>query len=304
MTATLPSPTSSILWLGPLPLRGYALCILAGIAFAIWSAGKRLAARGARADDALAVAYWAVPFGIVGGRIYHVITSPQAYFGEGGQPLDAFKIWQGGLGIWGAIALGAVGAWIGCRRYGIPFLVYADAAAPGVAVAQAMGRVGNWFNNELYGEPTDVPWAITIHDLDSSGQAVRNASGDAVVQGHYHPTFLYELLWLLIVAAVVVLAGRRWSLRQGQSFFLYVMLYPVGRIVFELMRTDPANHILGQRVNVWVSILVFLAGLLAFLWCGRRQAPSPVAVEAETAEPETSETEDEPAADEEPKDAT
>lgn len=303
MTATLPSPTSSILWLGPLPLRGYALCILAGIAFAIWSTGKRLAARGARADDALAVAYWAVPFGIVGGRIYHVITSPQAYFGEGGQPLDALKIWQGGLGIWGAIALGAVGAWIGCRRYGIPFLVYADAAAPGVAVAQAMGRVGNWFNNELYGEPTDVPWAITIHDLDSSGQAVRNASGEAVVQGHYHPTFLYELLWLLIVAAVVVLVARRWHLRQGQSFFLYVMLYPVGRIVFELMRTDPANHILGQRVNVWVSILVFLAGLLAFLWCGRRQAPSPVAGEA-AAETETDETGDEHAADQEPKDAT
>lgn len=275
MIASIPSPTSSILWLGPLPLRGYALSILAGIAFAIWFTGTRLAAGGGRSDDALAVAYWAVPFGIVGGRLYHVITSPQAYFGEDGKPLDAFKVWQGGLGIWGAIALGAVGAWIGCRRYGIPFLVYADAAAPGVAVAQAMGRVGNWFNNELYGERTDVPWALRIHEMDSSGKAVRDASGEAIVKGYYHPTFLYELLWLLVVAAVVVAVGRRWTLRQGQAFFLYVMLYPVGRIVFELMRSDPANRILGQRVNVWVSILVFLGGLLVFLWCRRSQPVSP-----------------------------
>lgn len=283
MIATIPSPTSSILWLGPVPLRGYALCILAGIAFAIWSTGRRLVARGGRSDDALAVAYWAVPFGIVGGRIYHVITTPQPYFGENGQPLDALKIWQGGLGIWGAIALGAVGAWIGCRRYRVPFLVYADAAAPGVAVAQAMGRVGNWFNNELYGEPSDAPWALTIHEMDSSGQAVRNAAGEAVVKGTFQPTFLYELLWLLVVAAVVFLAGRRFSLRQGQSFFLYVMLYPVGRLAVELMRTDPANEILGQRVNVWVSILVFLGGLAAFLWCRRTQEPSAPLVEQTSA---------------------
>ncbi|WP_018155745.1 prolipoprotein diacylglyceryl transferase [Demetria terragena] len=288
MIASIPSPTSSVLWLGPIPLRGYALCILAGIAFAIWSTGKRLAARGGDADDALAVAYWSVPFGILGGRLYHVITTPQPYFGENGKPLDAFKIWEGGLGIWGAIALGAVGAWIGCRRYNVRFLVYADAAAPGVAVAQAMGRVGNWFNNELYGEPSDAPWALTIHEMDS-GKAVRDTAGDPVVLGTFQPTFLFEMVWLLIVAAVVFLAGRRWSLRQGQSFFLYVLLYPVGRLAIELMRTDPANEILGQRVNVWVSIVVFLGGLAAFLWCRRTQPASPDLVT-------TPETEDEPRA--------
>ncbi|GAA3673001.1 prolipoprotein diacylglyceryl transferase [Yimella lutea] len=272
MHTYLPSPTTGVLWLGPIPLRGYALCILAGIAAAIWICGRRLRDRGYESDHALNVAWWAVPFGIVGGRIYHVITSPQAYFGEGGKPLDAFKIWQGGLGIWGAIALGALGAWIGCRKYNVNFWDYADAAAPGVILAQAMGRWGNWFNNELYGEKTDVPWALKIYQWDeSAGHAVKDAAGDPVVLGYFHPTFLYESLWCLVVAAIIVFVDRKRGLARGRSFALYVMLYPVGRIVFELMRTDKANHILGLRVNVWTSMFVFALG--AFLWWKFRNNP-------------------------------
>lgn len=272
MHAYIPSPTAGVLWIGPLPLRGYALCILAGIVAAIWVTGRRLADRGYKSEDALNVAWWAVPFGIIGGRIYHLITSPQAYFGDGGHPLNAVKIWNGGLGIWGAVALGAVGAWIGCRKYGVPFWDYADAAAPGIILAQAMGRWGNYFNNELYGEKSTLPWALQIHEWDeSAGHAVRDAAGHPIVLGYFQPTFLYESLWCLTVALIIVWLDQRRGLPRGRSFALYVMLYPVGRIVFELMRTDPANHILGLRVNVWTSLLVFALG--AGLWWHFRGGP-------------------------------
>ncbi|TWP33568.1 prolipoprotein diacylglyceryl transferase [Leekyejoonella antrihumi] len=275
MTAALagyiPSPTAGVLWLGPIPIRGYALCILAGICVAIWVCGRRLADRGARTEDALTVAWWAVPFGIVGGRIYNVITTPQPYFGKGGDPWDAFAIWHGGLGIWGAVALGALGAWIGCRRNNIAFLDFADAAAPGVVLAQAMGRWGNYFNNELYGRPTNVPWALKIYQWDEpAGHAVHNAAGQPVVQGLFQPTFLYASLWCLIVAIIVLAVDRHRMLGRGRSFALYVILYPVGRIVVELMRSDFANHILGLRVNVWVCMIVFLFGVTIFVLTGRR----------------------------------
>ena len=267
----LPSPTSGVWHLGPFPIRAYALCILAGIVVAVWITGRRLVDRGHANGKAVDISAWAVPFGILGGRLYHVITTPDPYFGEGGHPLKAFAIWEGGLGIWGAIALGALGGWIGARRHGVPFLDYIDAAAPGVAVAQALGRWGNWFNNELYGRATDVPWGLTIHEWDqSAGHAVRDASGKAVVLGTYQPTFLYESLWCLLLAMVLVLADRRWALRKGQLFGLYVVGYPLGRIVFELMRSDPAHKILGARVNVWTSIIVFLIGV-AIVWFGRRR---------------------------------
>ena len=270
MTAYLPSPTQGVLWIGPLPLRAYALCILVGIFVAIWIAGRRIAPRGGTVDDIYTVAWWAVPFGIVGGRVYHLITSPQAYFGKGGNPLDAFAIWHGGLGIWGAVALGAVGGWIGSRKAGISFLDFADAAVPGILVAQAIGRWGNWFNNELYGGRTDLPWKLRIHEWDDSrGHAVFQ-NGHAVVLGYFQPTFLYEAIWCLLIAAAILAADRRLLLGRGRVLGLYVMLYPVGRIVFELMRTDPANHILGVRVNVWVCILVFIGGVAIFVWAGRR----------------------------------
>lgn len=267
----IPSPTQGVWYLGPVPLRAYALCILAGILVAVWLTQRRLAARGGDPERVIDVAMWAVPFGIVGGRLYHVISSPQAYFGEGGHPVDALKIWNGGLGIWGAVALGALGAWIGCRRSGVSYLDFADALAPGLIIAQAIGRWGNWFNNELYGGPTDLPWALQIHEWDATtGEAVRDAGGQAVVLGSYHPTFLYESLWCLGVAALLVWADRRFRLRPGQVFALYVMGYTLGRVWIEMMRVDEANHVLGLRLNVWTSLLVFAFGLAWFVLARRR----------------------------------
>ncbi|NIZ89940.1 prolipoprotein diacylglyceryl transferase [Kineococcus rubinsiae] len=271
LPAALPSPTVAVWHLGPLPVRAYALCIIAGIVVAVWIAERRFQARGGRADFILDMAVWAVPFGIVGARIYHVVTSPQAYFGEGGDPVRALKIWDGGLGIWGAIAAGVLGAWIAARRAGYRFAPVADAAAPALLVAQALGRWGNWFNNELYGRATDLPWALTIHRWDAAeGRAVLGADGAPEVLGTFHPTFLYESLWCLAAAVVLVLLDRRYRLRHGQVFLLYVVLYCAGRSWFEALRIDDANHILGLRVNTWVAAIVLLAALAAFAVSRRR----------------------------------
>jgi prolipoprotein diacylglyceryl transferase len=267
----IPSPTQAVWHLGPLPLRAYALCILAGIVVAVWLTQRRLVARGGAPGVAVDISAWAVPFGIVGGRLYHVITDADKYFGPGRNPMDALKIHEGGLGIWGAIALGALGAWIGCRKSGVDFRDFIDAAAPGVAIAQAMGRFGNWFNNELYGAETDVPWKLRIHQWDTStGRAVLDADGNPVVLGFFHPTFLYEALWVLALAAFLLWFERRRPLARGQVFAGYVMGYPIGRIIVENMRTDPATHILGQRINTWTSILVFLLGLWLWFFFSRR----------------------------------
>ncbi|MDO5501743.1 MAG: prolipoprotein diacylglyceryl transferase [Actinomycetia bacterium] len=272
MPFALPSPTVGAFHLGPLTIHAYALCILAGIFLAVWLTQRRLEARGGEPGQATDIAMWAVPAGIIGGRLYHVISSPQAYFGEGGRPLDAFKIWQGGLGIWGAIALGALGAWWACRRKGVSFLDFADSAAPGVALAQAVGRWGNWFNNELYGAQTDVPWALTIHQWNSAaGRAAVDASGEPIVLGTFHPTFLYEFFWLLVLAGFLLWIDKRRSFAPGQIFGLYVAGYPIGRIIIERMRTDEASIVLGQRINVWTSIIVFLIGVAIYVWAGRRR---------------------------------
>ena len=271
MIASLPSPTVGVWHLGPFPLRMYAVCILLGIVVAVWLTGRHLVDRGYEAGQALDVAAYAVPFGIVGGRIYHVITTPDPYWGEGGNPVDALKIWEGGLGIWGAIALGAFGIWLGCRQVGIRFLPFLDAAVPGVALAQAIGRVGNWFNNELYGGPTTLPWGLTIHQWDQgAGRAVEDASGNPVVLGVFHPTFLYEMIWLVILAVALLVIDKRRALAPGQLAGLYVAGYPVGRIVIEFMRTDKAEIILGVRLNVWTSIIVFALGVWIYWFTGRR----------------------------------
>ncbi|GGL24829.1 prolipoprotein diacylglyceryl transferase [Phycicoccus endophyticus] len=276
MTTVLPSPTVAAFHLGPLTVRAYALCILAGIVLAVWLTGRRLGRRGVDPGVALDVAAYAVVLGILGGRLYHVVTTPEPYWGEGGHPLDALKIWNGGLGIWGAISLGALGVWVGCRRAGVPFLVFADAAAPGVAFAQALGRWGNWFNNELHGGPTDLPWGLRVYDWDqSAGRAVTDASGDPVVAGVFHPTFLYEFLFLLVLGFGLLALDRRRRLAPGQLFGVYVAGYPVGRVVVERMRTDEAELIWGQRLNVWTSIVVFVLGLWVFWYTGRRARRSP-----------------------------
>jgi prolipoprotein diacylglyceryl transferase len=263
--AAIPSPTQGVWELGPLPIRAYALCIIAGIVAAAVIGERRWVARGGAPGVVMDIAVWAVPFGIIGGRIYHVISSPQAYFGEGGDPWRAFAIWEGGLGIWGAIAFGALGAWIACRRRGIPLPAFADTIAPALLVAQALGRLGNWFNNELYGGPTTLPWGLRVYEWDG-GRAVRDPSGQAIaLEGLYHPTFLYELLWNLAAAAVLVWADRRWRLGHGRVFALYVALYCLGRFWIELLRVDPATMIGGVRINVFVAGLLFLAGVVGFL---------------------------------------
>lgn len=274
LPAVIPSPTTGVWNIGPIPIRAYAMCILAGIVVAMWLTQKRIEKRGGKPGVVLDVSAWAVPFGIVGGRIYHLITSPQAYFGEGGHPLNAFKIWEGGLGIWGAIALGALGAYIGCRRQGIRFTDFVDSAAPGVLIAQAMGRFGNYFNNEIYGGPTDLPWGLKVYEWDQqAGHALLDAQGNPIVKGIFQPTFLYEAIFCVLLAFVLIWADRRAGFRPGQVFALYVAGYPLGRVVIEFMRTDDANHIFGLRVNVWVSLLVFLLGVALFVWFGRRPAP-------------------------------
>ncbi len=251
--ASIPSPSEGVWELGPVPIRAYALSIIAGIVLACWITEKRWVARGGRPGEVLDIAVWAVPFGIIGGRIYHVVTTPQPYFGEGGDPLKALAIWEGGLGIWGAIAFGGVGAWIACRRMGIPLPAFADAIAPGLLVAQAVGRLGNWFNQELFGGPTDLPWGLEI-DPRFRPEAYADVAT-------FHPTFLYELLWNLAAAAVVVWADRRFRLGHGRAFALYVALYCTGRLWIELLRTDPANEFFGIRVNVFTCIVVGLAAL-------------------------------------------
>jgi len=249
--AYIPSPSRGVIHLGPIPLRGYAFCIIIGVFVAVWLGNKRWIARGGRAGTVADIAVWAVPFGLIGGRLYHVITDYQLYFSEGRDWVDAFKIWEGGLGIWGAIAFGALGAWIGCRRRGIPLPAYADAVAPGIAFAQAIGRWGNWFNQELYGRETDLPWALHI-----------TSTADGRLPGYYHPTFLYESLWCVGVAVLVIWADRRFKLGHGRAFALYVAAYCAGRFWIEYMRVDDAHHMLGLRLNNWTALFVFLLAVV------------------------------------------
>jgi prolipoprotein diacylglyceryl transferase len=258
---SIPSPSEGVWHLGPLPLRAYALCIIAGIVVAVWLGERRWVARGGRPGDVTEVATWMVPFGIIGGRIYHVITSPDAYFGDGGQPVHALFIWKGGLGIWGAVALGGVGAWIGCRRRGIPLPAFADALAPGIVLAQAIGRLGNYFNQELFGRATDLPWALAIDPAHRPQGSLGQAT--------YHPTFLYELVWDVGVAALVIWADRRFRLGHGRAFALYVAAYTVGRGWIESLRVDPAHSFLGLRLNDWTSLLVFLGAVVYFVVSAR-----------------------------------
>ncbi|MGW3107561.1 prolipoprotein diacylglyceryl transferase [Streptomyces sp. NPDC001100] len=262
--AALPSPSTGVLHLGPIPLRAYAFCIIVGVFVAVWLGTRRWVERGGTKETVADIAFWAVPFGIVGGRLYHVITSPDAYFGAGGEPVKALYIWEGGLGIWGAIALGGLGAWIGCRRHEVPLPAFADAVAPGVALAQAIGRWGNWFNQELFGRPTTLPWGLEI------SPDKRPADYADVVT--FHPTFLYESLWDVGVAALVIWAGTRFALGHGRTFALYVAAYTVGRFWIEYLRIDEAHHFLGLRLNDWTSIIAF-TGAVTYLVISARRHP-------------------------------
>lgn len=263
--------------LGPLPLRAYALCIIAGIVVALWLTSRRYAARGGDPDLVWDVALVAIPAGIVGGRLYHVLTDWPKYFGPGANPLDALKITNGGLGIWGAVALGALAVWLYLRHRGVPLGPFADAAAPGVILAQAIGRLGNWFNQELYGRPTDLPWALDIYRrVDEQGNyAPVTGTSTGEVLTSVHPTFLYEMLWNLLVFALLLWLDRRFRLREGQLFVLYVAGYTLGRFGVELMRDDAATMVLGLRVNTIVSTVVFLGAVAVFFAMRRRAGARP-----------------------------
>ncbi|GAA3806989.1 prolipoprotein diacylglyceryl transferase [Sphaerisporangium flaviroseum] len=268
--AFIPSPSEGVWHLGPIPLRAYAFCIVLGVIAAVWIGERRWRARGGEPGTITDLAVWAVPFGLVGGRLYHVITDWQLYFGPDApnEPIDALYIWHGGLGIWGAVALGGVGVWIACRRRGISLSAVADAVAPGIAVGQAIGRWGNYFNQELFGGPTTLPWGLEI-DPGRPGTVPGVAT--------YHPTFLYESLWDLALAGVLIWAGRRYALTHGRLFALYVAGYTVGRFWIEGMRVDPAHQILGLRLNQWTSVVI-LIGALVYFWLTRNKTTEEIVV--------------------------
>lgn len=273
--AYIPSPSQGVWHLGPVPIRAYALFIILGIVIAVWWGSARWRARGGQEGEVLDVAIWAVPFGLVGGRLYHLITDWPTYFGSDAtkSPVDALKIWEGGLGIWGAVALGAVGAWLGCRQRGIKLGPFGDAIAPAILLAQAVGRIGNYFNQELFGGVTTLPWGLEIFDRQNSfGQVGPNvidgASTGHVTSGLFpavHPTFLYELLWNVVVVLILVVVDRYSRIGHGRLFALYVAGYCVGRFGIELMRTDHASLLLGIRVNVFTAVVVFAAAAMYFV---------------------------------------
>ncbi|WP_284977328.1 prolipoprotein diacylglyceryl transferase [Arthrobacter sp. efr-133-TYG-104] len=283
--ATVPMSIPSPSWSGfdiPLPwgslrVHAYALCILAGIIVGLWLTSARWKRRGAPEGSLWDIAIWAIPFGIIGGRLYHVFSSPDAYFGPGfngtGDLSLIPQIQRGGLGIWGAVVLGAVGAWIGCRRSGVKLTAFLDAAAPGLLLAQAIGRWGNWFNQELFGAPTTLPWGLQIDPANANFPAGMPA--DTL----FHPTFLYEFIWNLIGVALLLLLDRRFGFRRSRLFWLYAMYYTVGRVWIEALRIDDAEQIslfgITTRLNVWTSIFVFIASLVIFLVLTRLGRPVP-----------------------------
>ncbi len=266
--AFLPSPSTGVLHVGPVPLRAYAFCILLGVLLAVVVGNRRFVARGGRPGTVADVAVVAVPFGLLGARVYHVVTSPAPYLDE---PVRALYVWQGGLGIPGGILGGVLAGLVVCRRQGISAPALADSIAPGVALAQAVGRFGNWFNQELFGRPTTLPWGLRI---DPENRPARYADVET-----FHPTFLYESLWNTGVALVVLWADRRWRLGGGRVFALYLALYAVGRAWIEALRVDEATRLLGLRLNDYVMLVVF-TGAVGFLVARRGAGREPAVQEA------------------------
>jgi prolipoprotein diacylglyceryl transferase len=268
VTVVLAYSASSVhrVWrLGPLPIRWYAIFIVVGIIVALLVGDRRWQARGGERGVIYDIALWAVPFGLIGGRLYHVMTDWRTYFGDDGAGLaGALRIWDGGLGIWGAVALGGVGAWIGCRQKGIPLPAFGDAIAPGIILAQAIGRLGNYFNEELYGRPTTLPWGLEIYERRDAHGALDTLNGVSTGQliEVVHPTFLYELLWNLLIFAALLWLDRRFNIGHGRLFATYVAGYCLGRFWVELMRSDVATHFAGIRVNSFTSTFVFIGAVV------------------------------------------
>lgn len=271
--ANIPSPPQGVWQVGPIPLRGYALSILAGIVVAVLWAKRRYAARGGDPEIVLDVAIAAIPAGIIGGRVYHVLTDWPKYFGEGADPWQAFNIAAGGLGIWGAIVFGVVAGWLVLRWRKVPVAPMLDAVAPTIILAQGIGRLGNWFNQELYGGPTDLPWGLEIYRrVDEAGNlAPVTGTSTGEVLAVVHPTFLYELVWNVAICVLLVWLDRRFRLGGGLVFALYVAGYTLGRFFIELMRTDAATEVFGGiRINS-VTSAVFFAVACGFVFALRRK---------------------------------
>ena len=276
VVTSIPSPPVSSFTINVftwnLTIHYYALCIIAGIIIATLMTNRRLTKRGAEPWVVIDIALLAVPLAIIGARIYHVATHPGFYFGEGSDFTAVFRIWEGGIAIYGALIGGAIGAWLGCRWTGIRFTTFADALAPGLLLAQAIGRFGNWFNQELFGLPTDVPWGLEI-DSDNPAFPAGLAPGTL-----FHPTFLYEVIWNTLGVVVLLWAGRRFLLQWGRLFGLYLIWYSGGRIVWESIRIDPSEIYFGLRTNVWAAIFGVLLGLVILIVQKRRHTglePSP-----------------------------
>ncbi len=306
--AYIPSPPQGVWHLGPIPIRAYALCIIAGIIVALVIGDRRWEQRGGERGVIYDIALWAVPFGLVGGRLYHVMTDWQTYFGPHGKGLGkAIAVWEGGLGIWGAVALGGVGAWIACRRRGISLPAFGDAIAPGIVLAQAIGRLGNYFNQELTGGPTTLPWGLELFYRRSADGTVDVLNLNGVSTGEVaqvvHPTFLYELLWNVLVFALLIFVDRRFKIGHGRLFAMYVAAYCVGRFWVELMRVDPATQFGGIRVNSFTSTLVFL-GAIAYILLAPKGREDPATLGGTPAQTEEAASADGEAAAQEPADST
>ena len=271
--AGIPSPSEGVWYIGPVPLRAYGIIIAIGMVVGVWWTARRYVARGGDADTIYDTALWAIPLGVVGARLYHVVTSPEAYFGPGGDPMLAFQIWRGGLGIWGGVALGALGAFIAVKRANVTLGPIADSLAPALLVAQAIGRWGNWFNQELFGGPTTLPWGLQI---DAYHLPVGYPVGTL-----FHPTFLYESLWNLAGAGLIVALDRRRRFAAGQLFGMYLMIYTAGRSWIEMLRIDDEHTVVGLRLNVWTSLAVFALGLAVYLIAGRLDRPREVVAVAD-----------------------
>lgn len=266
----IPSPSISQLTLGFIHIRFYALSILAGILIAMCITTRRWKRVGGDFNQVLDLVLVSLPAGIIGARLYHVITTPEKFFGSHGDFFEIFRIWNGGLGIWGGIFLGSLAACALCKYRKYPIGLLADAAAPAILIAQGVGRLGNWFNQELYGAPTTLPWGLKLNyaATQAIGHSERCYDGLTCPAGTlFHPTFLYEMIWNFIGAALLIGFGKVLvqKLRAGSLFALYVMWYTAGRVWIEALRIDFSHVFLGVRINVWVSMLVFLLAALCVI---------------------------------------
>ncbi|MFZ1412051.1 MAG: prolipoprotein diacylglyceryl transferase [Micropruina sp.] len=292
MILFIPSPPISGIQLGPVFIHFYALCLITGMA-AAWMIGvRRWTARGGNAEDFESVLLWAIPFGIVGARIYHVLTHLGDYVGPGIDPWSMLYIWQGGIAIYGAILGGVLAAFVVTRRLGLRLTTMLDSVAPGIAVGQALGRFGNWFNQELYGQPTEVPWALEIdaaHRLPGFEQFAT-----------FHPTFAYEAIWNVAVALTLLWADRRFRLGRGKVFALYIALYGFGRFFTEAIRLDYSYDTFGPiRFNQFVAGLICLTGVALLVWLlsfrpGREDRATLLPTEPGTSELEADEADESP----------